>query len=100
MLGEIDAEQMGHGIFADLRDGIREALETRKASPEDIGKALASFDVSLTDVNTTNLALKVVDEHVLSRAVETLHKQFADQPVVRAALEQTVADTYRQIGLY
>ena len=27
MLGGIDAEGMGRGIFADLRDGIREALE-------------------------------------------------------------------------
>ncbi len=100
MLGDIDAEQMGRGIFADLRDGIREALETKNASPEDIDKALASFDGSLTGVNPTNLALKVVDEHVLSRGVEAIEKEFADQPVVRAALQQTVADTYCEIGLY
>lgn len=100
MLGDIDAERMGLGIIDDLRDSIREALEATNASSEAVEQAIASFDLSLEGVNPTNLALKVVDEHVLSRAVETIEEDFADQAVVRAALYQTVADTYREIGLY
>ncbi len=51
-------------------------------------------------VNATNLALELVDERILSRAVETIEQEFADQPSVRASLQQTVANTYREIGLY
>ncbi len=99
MLSDIDAEWMGRAIFGNQRDGIRAALKAKHASPEDIDAALASFDASLMGVNATNLALKVVDEHVLSRAVETIEKDFADQPQVEAALRQTVGDTYRVLGL-
>ena len=100
LLSDIDPEAMGRGIFARVADGVGETLEGRGASPDDIDKALASFAASLQGVNATNVALAVVDEHVLLRAVEAMDRDFADQPVVRAALEQTVANTYREIGLY
>ncbi len=99
MLSEIDAEQMGRGIFADLREGIREALEAKEAAADEIEATLASFDETVRGVNSTNLALKVVDEHVLSRAVQTIERDFADQPLVRAALRETLAETYIKIGL-
>jgi len=100
LLGDIDAELMGLGIFADLRDGIRESLAAEGATPEEIGAAITSFNASLNRVNATDLALEVVDEHVLVRAVETIEQDFADQPVVEAALRQTVGNTYLELGLY
>ena len=50
--------------------------------------------------NTTNFALEVIDRNILARAAATIEKEFAEQQLVRAALDQTVADTYREIGLY
>ncbi|MCH8147087.1 MAG: serine/threonine protein kinase [Planctomycetes bacterium] len=101
MLGDIDAEKMGRGIIDELREGIRKGLGKKETiTPQEVESSLASFGRLIGAVNATNLALNVVDENVLARAVETIHKQFADQPLVRAALEQTVADTYRDIGLF
>ncbi|MBN2560069.1 MAG: serine/threonine protein kinase, partial [Phycisphaerae bacterium] len=100
MLSEIDAEQMGRALFADLRARVRKSLEGEGLSTEEIDSALAGFDQTLRRANATDAALKLVDEQVLSRAVKTIETDFASQPLVRAALQQTVANTYRQIGLY
>ncbi len=100
MLSGINAQEMGQGIFADLRDSIKKALDSSNYSEQDVDEARASLDALLADVNATNLALNVVDQHVLSRAIETIDRDFDDQPLVRALLQQTVADTYHGIGLY
>ncbi len=99
MLGEIDAEQLGRALFVDLRDRVRKSLETDSASSSDAESALSDFDRTLRRANATDAALKLVDKHVLRRAVEAIERKFADQPVIRAALQQTVASTYRQVGL-
>ncbi|MCH8242827.1 MAG: serine/threonine protein kinase, partial [Planctomycetes bacterium] len=101
MLSDIDAEKMGRGIIEELREGIRKGLGKKEANtPQDVETNLASFDRLIGAVNATNLALNVVDEYVLTRAVETIHKTFDEQPLVRASLQQAVADTYQEIGLY
>ena len=100
MLSEIDAEKMGRRIVTAQREGIREGMESDGADPEQVEAALTSFDHLVARANATNLALKVVDENVLARAVETINEEFGDQPVTGAALQQTVARTYREIGLY
>ncbi len=100
MLSEIDVELMGRSIVEDLRDRAEERLGERGIDEDAAGAALSGFDESVRGVNATNVALKLVDERILSRAVETIEQEFADQPSVRASLQQTVADTYRDIGLY
>jgi len=100
MLSDINVEAMGRGIFSLVTGDFREALEASDASPDEINQALSTLANTLKDVNATNVALSVVDEHVLMLAVKAIHWDFADQPPVQAALEQTVADTYREIGLY
>ncbi|MFH1418459.1 MAG: tetratricopeptide repeat protein, partial [Planctomycetota bacterium] len=100
MLSEIDAEEMGRGIITNLRDGIRESLEAASSTPAEVAATIASLDASVERINPTNLALSVVDKYVLSRAVETLEQEFADQPLVEAALQQTVGNTYAELGMY
>jgi serine/threonine protein kinase/tetratricopeptide (TPR) repeat protein len=100
MLSEIDLEQMGRALFADLRARVRESLEAEEVSSEEIDSTLTSFDRTLRRANATDTALKLVDEQVLSRAAKTIETDFADQPLVRAALQQTVAETYCEIGRY
>jgi serine/threonine protein kinase/tetratricopeptide (TPR) repeat protein len=100
MLSEIDAWDMGKGIINDLRGQIRERMTRESASPEEIETALKSFDELAVKINATNVARDVVDEHVLARATETIREEFADQPTIRAALQQTVASVYWKIGLY
>ncbi|UCG16335.1 MAG: tetratricopeptide repeat protein, partial [Phycisphaerales bacterium] len=100
MLSDMDAEQMGRAIVHDQRERVRQSLEAYEASPERIEASMASFDELAALINPTDLALKVVDEQVLSRALQTIEPKFADQPLVEAALRRTVAGTYRELGLY
>jgi serine/threonine protein kinase/Tfp pilus assembly protein PilF len=100
MLSEIDAELMGRRIIDDLRQNIRERMQSEGTSAGQIEAALASFDELAAKVNATGIALKVMDENVLARAVETIEKDLANQPLIEAALHQTVGDTYQKLGLY
>jgi tetratricopeptide (TPR) repeat protein len=100
MLGEINAEEMGRALYADLRARLREALNEEGTSPDERESTVANLDQALSRTNATDVALKLVDEQVLRRAARTIESDFADQPVVRAALQQAVADTYREIGRY
>lgn len=99
MLAELDAETMGRGIVTAMRDSIGERLKQDETESEQIQASLASFEALAKNINTTDLALKVVDEHVLARAAQTIASQFSEQPQIRGALQQTVATTYRTLGL-
>ncbi len=100
MLGDLDAEQMGWALYSDLRDRVRESLEAEGLAPDHCQATVDDFFLTLRRANATDVALKLIDAEVLQRAVRAIHADFADQPVVRAALQQAVADTYRQIGRY
>jgi len=100
MLSGIDTEEMGHALYADLRERVVESLATDGTSPVEMESALAAFDQMLRRANATDVALELLDEQVLNRAVETLEKEFSEQPLVRAALQQTLSISYREIGRY
>ncbi len=100
MLSGIDAEHMGRALFADLTERITESLNEEGVPPERTDFTVASFRETLDRANPTDVALTLIDTQVLAQAVRTLEEQFADQPVIRAALQHTIASTYRNIGLY
>ncbi|MCP4544940.1 MAG: tetratricopeptide repeat protein [bacterium] len=100
MLSEIDAEQMGQALYADLRDHLRADLEAEGLVPAENEAAIARFDSLLNRTNATDISLTLLDEQILDRAARTIESDFADQPLIRATLQQTVADTYWRIGRY
>ncbi|MBU8870134.1 MAG: serine/threonine-protein kinase [Gemmatimonadales bacterium] len=100
MLSGIDVQEMGKALVGDLRDGVRTSLEADGVSLGNMDSTLALFDQTIRRANATDVALGLVDEHVLGRAVEAIEADFSDQPLVQAALQQTVAITYKELGLY
>ena len=100
MLGEVDAEQVGQRLFADLRERVAEAHREHGASEREIEQSLNSFDAALRDVNATGAALRVIDEEILDRAGQTLGERFGEQPLIEARLRDTIADTYYELGLH
>ena len=100
MLSDIDAEAMGQALYADLQTRVRAALEVGGLSTGEIDAVTARFAENLLQANATDVAMELVDTQVLERAVQAIESDFADQPVIRAALQQTVADTYFRIGRY
>jgi len=79
-LGGIDVAAMG----ATLRDEL--ASRAPDAAPID-------------DVNFTSIALKMLEEDLLERSREAIATQFADEPLLRARLLQTLAGTMNDLGL-
>ena len=100
MLKEIDASLMGIAILEDLREQAESRLAQRGVTEPTAADAMAGFDEAITGVNATDLALTILDEHVLQNSRQTVLEQFEDQPEVAAALNQTLADIYHDIGLY
>ncbi len=100
MLSDIDAEQMGQALYGDVRDRLRAALEKEGLPQAESEAVIARFDDLLNRANATDVALTLLDEQVLNRAAKTIEADFADQPLIRATLQQTVADTYWWIGRY
>ncbi|MCA9300215.1 MAG: serine/threonine protein kinase, partial [Phycisphaerales bacterium] len=91
LIERLDAGAMGMRMIEAIREGL---------DVEDGAEDLASFESIVGRVNPTDIALVLLDEHLLAPAIETIDREFASQPGTDAALRQTVADAYRAIGLY
>ena len=100
MLTEIDAQKMGRRLSDDLATRIGEARREAGATPAQVAGALAGFRASMDEINTTDAALRVIDENILERALQTARTRFAKQPVLQAQLLRSIASTYFKIGLY
>ena len=61
---------------------------------------LASLEDALSGVNATDVALRLVDEQILSRAGETIEQELAEEPRIAGRLEDTIGATYLKLGLY
>ncbi|MCB9838542.1 MAG: tetratricopeptide repeat protein [Phycisphaeraceae bacterium] len=86
-LGTIDAEAMGVQLRASIL----------AAAPE--GER-ASLDAALGGVNFTSIALGTLEANIFERTIGAIDSQFAEQPLVRAKLLQSVAATLHNLSLY
>ena len=100
MLAETDAEGMGLAIVDAFEQRIREILSKQIEDQGELDRVTHDWRQQTLKAGPTNVALAVLDEYVLAKAAKTIEKDFADQPLVRAALQQTLGDTYREIGLH
>ncbi len=97
MLTDIDVEAMGRQLVADLRT-------TAGESPVPDGapglESVDSLDRLLARVDATGVASRMLDDHVLSHAVETVGQEFADQPLIEAELRMSLGSAYESLGLW
>lgn len=94
-LGQIDPRAMG----ARLRESLAQSLADTAGSNEAGQQARAEFDRLLADINFTTIAQRMLDENLLQRSHAAIRRQFAEQPLVQAALLQRLAVTMRDLGL-
>ncbi|MDX2198729.1 MAG: serine/threonine-protein kinase [Phycisphaerae bacterium] len=86
-LAAIEPEVMGVRLRRALLDAVP------KESRGELSATLAS-------VNFTSIALGTLRENIFDRTIAAIDSQFAKQPLVRARLLQTVADSLLQLGLF
>ena len=90
---------MGARLRAALLDEVRAAMARSKLDPAAIEQRAAQVEDLLDGSNFTNLALQMLDENVFERALGAIEQEFPEQPLVRARLLHTTADTLRDLGL-
>ncbi|MBL8724214.1 MAG: serine/threonine protein kinase [Planctomycetes bacterium] len=98
MLGQLDPAAIGLRLFADLRNRHEQAL-VRAALPEaERTAAAAQLAGELARVQASDVATTLVDTALLAPAVAAVDRQFADQPLVAANLQLSLAQVYRRLG--
>jgi len=100
MLSATDPEEMGRRLMDDLAARVEAAQRATGGTDAEVALALSELLELLRGVNATDLALGLVDEDILGRAVATLEEQFGDQPLIDARLRETIGATYRKLGRY
>ena len=99
-LAGLEPEIIGADMREDLLLEVRSALAQRGGSEHSISTALDVLDRSMAGANFTNLALSTFDRSVFRRTRSAIDEQFADQPLLRARLFQTLANTLDDLGLH
>lgn len=92
----IKVSEMARRMRADLLDEVERSARTEG---RDENAARRTAEEVLSRANLTNVAVDVVDKALFADGVESIRKEFKDQPVVRAALLQSVAESLRKLGL-
>lgn len=99
MLSEMDVEMMGVQLREDIVASAQDVWSRAEFDEDSIRWRLEAIDSLLGGVNFTTTAVKSMDRNVLSRSLEAIDKDFADQPLVRASLLESVAATYCNLGM-
>ena len=98
-LSGIKPEVIGSRLRQSLVDERRAALEHAEADPDGIEQTMAALDEALLHIDFNNLAVQTFHENVFDPALTTIDAQFSDQPLMRARLLQSVADSMWEAGL-
>ncbi|MEE4173653.1 MAG: toll/interleukin-1 receptor domain-containing protein [Xanthomonadales bacterium] len=79
---------------------VAEFLSTMltEIDPEAMGETIV--DGAQGDYNSTDLARRLLDEHVLEKATVAVGSQFAERPAIGARLSNALGASYHAIGLY
>ena len=100
MLGSVNPQRLGVSLWKNLHESVADARHKRSASQPQIDAALAGLDDTLVGVNSTDAALRLLDDEILARAGQTIEREMGGQPRVAGRLEHTLGETYERLGLY
>ena len=88
-------EQLRRGILTHLAEH-----DPTDASPAPSERAAGDLERELAGIDFTELAKRTLETNLFDPTIEAVEAQFADQPLVRADLYQSLASTLRYLGLY
>lgn len=100
MLSEIDVELMGVLLREDVLNIASDAWKRAQLDDQSLQLRMQQLDGLLSTANFTTAAVQSIDRNVLKRSLEAITREFSDQPLVKASLLETVAQTYCTLGLY
>ncbi len=98
-LSGIDVEVMGAQLRRAVLERHHAMFRDRGADHQALAGARETLEDALAGVNFTDIARSALDENIFDRALHAIDRQFETQPLVRAHLLQTLADTLSELGL-
>lgn len=88
--------EIRHGLLRRFRDAVeRERLPSVEAE-----ERVARFEQMIADVDFTGLALHSLENHVFRQTLTAIGEQFAEQPLLKSRMLQSVGNMFGVIGLY
>jgi tetratricopeptide (TPR) repeat protein len=104
----MNADEMGADIKALFREQVRAGLERqyigdypnrRKRTAGEVAAELAAYDALAAGAMPADVARRVIDQHLLRDAAQTVQTRFAGQPLVAAQLLDTIGAVFVALGL-
>ena len=95
----VDSSDMGAGIRENILARYRQSTLVEDGQSRTDWSDTDRLEDMLEAVNFTDLARASLEDNIFSTALESIDDQFADQPLVRSRLLQTVAISMRRVGL-
>jgi non-specific serine/threonine protein kinase/serine/threonine-protein kinase len=99
ILNGIDSAATGQAFFDELRGQARRWLQDQ-GPDADPDAALAGLETILAGVNSTDLAVAVINSQILEKAEAAIDQGFRDRPLIQAALQQHLSEVYSRRQLY
>ncbi len=99
-LAGIDAQTMGARLRADLLAKARESVNRLKLPSKEVDARMNELERLIAGSDFTGMALGTLNDNFFQPALTAIEQQFADQPLVKAQLLQTLASTLYAHGLY
>jgi non-specific serine/threonine protein kinase/serine/threonine-protein kinase len=96
MLSGLDPAILGQNLKATLAAQFAAALKGQA----DVAERASTFEQELTLANPTEAARQLLDVDLLDRALTTIERELADQPLVAAELRLSISQAYRAIGRF
>jgi non-specific serine/threonine protein kinase/serine/threonine-protein kinase len=98
-LEQISPNAMGVGIRESIISNAQERDRLLRFSEVQIESRSTELAGALEGVDFTGTALKAVNENILVPSIQQINADFAQQPIIRARLLQSIAALMRSLGL-
>ena len=100
MLRQMNPALAGRQLVDDMQSRFAAALVKAGVPASERAGLIATFAGHLQRINATDTARDLIDRTTLKPAIAEIDRQFRNQPVVAATLQQVLADRYVEMGLF
>lgn len=95
MLEGVDPQAMGIGLIDGLREQYADSIARRPAS----APSLPDLELVVSQISGTELARRMLDQHLLTEARESIERDFEGQPGLQARLYTALHSVYSSLGI-
>lgn len=100
MLAQVDATAAGLRLTSDVRAKLDAALTKSGVAENDRETQLNGFTSAWSRINSTDVALDLIDSTILAPALDAIDRQFGEEPKLNAMLRNAIATRYVDLGVY